>query len=108
MEILYGLITYTAVLFVLGGCILRKVSDILEKKRIKKYYEMIKNDAAFWQMKIEQTGMNITAWVIDEVTNKIEEKKIEKAIESNEQKEGNNKSKIMFDEFEGMNDEIII
>ena len=44
---------------------------------------MIKNDAAFWQMKAEQTGMNIADWIfekdlilekdLDKISDKIEE-----------------------------------
>lgn len=70
MENVYVLMAYIAMLIALVGCGLLKLSDILEKKRDEKYYRMIKDDAAFWQMKVEQSGMNVMDWMIEQGTNK--------------------------------------
>ena len=47
MDNVYVLVTYVAMLIALVGCGLVKLSDILEKKRDEKYYQMIRKDAAF-------------------------------------------------------------
>ena len=65
MENVYVLMAYVAVLMTLVGCVVAKVSDIFEKKRDEKYYRMIRDDAAFWQMKVEQTGINLTDMLMD-------------------------------------------
>lgn len=65
MENVYVLVTYLAALIGLVILGLLKVSDIFEQKRDRKYYEMIKEDTGFWQMKAEQTGMNIGDKIMD-------------------------------------------
>ena len=76
-ENVYVLVTYKALKNALESTGLIKVGDILEKIRDQKYYQMIKNDAAFWQMKAEQTGMNIADWILekdlDKMSDKVEE-----------------------------------
>lgn len=61
----YLLIGYFAMLVLAVGFILLKIEDILEKKRDRKYYQMFKEDAAFWQMKVEQSGLNIGELILD-------------------------------------------
>ena len=59
MENVYVLVTYLAILVLGVGAVLLKIGDIFEMKRERKYYQMWKDDAAFWQMKIEQSGSTI-------------------------------------------------
>lgn len=106
MENVYVLMAYVAILIALVGCGLLKVGDILEKKRDEKYYRMIKEDAAFWQMKIEQTAMNITEWILDEGIEKVMDKSMEYTKKMtdqllNEPKEADEEFKKEFDELDG-------
>lgn len=108
MENVYVLAAYVAILVALIGCVLMKVGDILEQKRTQKYYRMFKDDAAFWQMKLEQTGMNIVDGTIDKTMDKMVEmtKKLAGLTdESDEPKEADEEFKKMF---EGMEDDIVI
>lgn len=65
MENVYMLVIYLAVVIGLVGLALLKVSDIFEQKRDRKYYEMIREDADFWQMKAEQSGLTIGNSIMD-------------------------------------------
>lgn len=65
MENVYVVVAFIGLVIMAVGCVLLKVCDIFETRRDRKYYQMIKEDAAFWQMKIEQTGMNISDWITD-------------------------------------------
>lgn len=71
MENVYLLVTYLAAIIGLVGCGLISLSDILEKKRDEKYYQMIRQDAEFWQMKVEQTGVNLTDILMDRAVDKM-------------------------------------
>lgn len=93
----YLLIGYFAMLVLAVGFILLKIEDILEKKRDRKYYQMFKEDAAFWQMKVEQSGTTIGDNLVDKYFEGMAE-----AI--NEPKEDEELKKI----FDGMEDDIII
>ena len=77
MENVYVLVAYVGLVIAAVGCFLLKVGDIFETKRDQKYYQMIKEDAAFWQMKIEQTGMNIGDWLLDEGMDRMMDKTVE-------------------------------
>lgn len=106
MENVYVLMAYVAIIIALVGCGFLKVNDILEKKRDQKYYQMIKNDAAFWQMKIEQTAMNITDWLLDEGVKKVMEKSMEMTKKMTDQmfrepEKADEEFKKEFDELDG-------
>ena len=81
MENVYVLVIYLAVVIGLVGVALLKIGDIFEQKRDRKYYMMLKEDAAFWQMKIEQSGMNIADWIIEK---KADEEIINKQLNEEE------------------------
>lgn len=108
MENVYVLVTYVAVLIALVGCGLLKVGDILEKRRNWEYYQMIKDDASFWQMKVEQTGINVIDWMLDQGMDKmmkqVKEMTTQMMVDSGEPKEADGKFK---EEFEGLNDDWI-
>lgn len=55
----YVMVTYLAILTFAIGAGIVKLCFIFEEQGARKYYERLKNDAAFWQMKIEQSGMTI-------------------------------------------------
>ena len=106
MENVYVLMAYVAVLITLAGCVVVKVSDILEEKRDEKYYYMIKDDAAFWQMKLEQTAMNVMEWVLDEGIEKVMDKSMEMTKKMTDQmfrepEEADEEFKKEFDELDG-------
>lgn len=77
MENVYVLLAYVAALIALVGCGLLKVGDILEQKRDEKYYAAIKDDADFWQMRIEHTLKNTAEFVLDEGLDRIFNKTME-------------------------------
>lgn len=107
MDNVYVLVTYLAVVIGLVGVFLLKISDIFEQKRERKYYEMLKEDAAFWQMKIEQSGMTIAEWAIEKFieesfTDSFTESLVKK--EESEEKESEDKSEKKEDLFEGLDE----
>lgn len=104
MENVYVLVTYFVALIALVGCGLLKLGDILEKKRVEKYYNMVKEDAAFWQMKLEQSGITITDYYVVR-TEKNDEYPFES---SDEPKEADEKFKKIFEELDGLDEEITI
>lgn len=88
MDNVYVLATYLAAIIGLVGCGLIKLSDILEQRRDRKYYGMIRQDAEFWQMKVEQTGINLTDILMDRTMNKMKtEMRDMFNVESDEPKE---------------------
>lgn len=88
MNNVYALVTYLVVLIVIGGIVLEKVYDIFEKKRFQKYYEMIRENSGFWQMKLEQSGMTIGQYIFDHIMDELEAKElIENERRENELKE---------------------
>ena len=106
MENVYVLMAYVAVMIALVGCGLLKVSDILEKKRDEKYYKMIKDDAAFWQMKLEQTAMNVMDYILDDGMEKVMNKSMEMTKKMTDQmfrepEEADEEFKKEFDELDG-------
>lgn len=106
MDNVYVLMAYVAVLISLVGCGLLKVSDILEKKRDEKYYRMIRDDAAFWQMKLEQTAMNVMDYILDEGIEKVMDKSMEMTKKMtdqilNEPVKADEEFKKEFDELDG-------
>ena len=77
MENMYVFVLFVAMVIALVGVGLMKFGDLLEQRRDEKNYRMIREDAAFWQMKIEQTIMNSLEWVLDEGIDKVMEKSME-------------------------------
>ncbi len=62
----YVIVTYVAILtFAIGAGILW-LCFVFEDINDRKHYKRLKDDAAFWQMKIEQSGMNIVEYYEDE------------------------------------------
>lgn len=103
MDNVYVLVTYLALVIGLVGCGLMKLSDILEQRRDQKYYQMIRQDAEFWQMKVEQTGVNLTDILMDRAVDKMKtEMQDALKVESGEPKEAEKKSKE--DLFEGLDE----
>lgn len=88
MNNVYALVTYLMVLIVIGGIVLEKIYDIFEKRRFQKYYELVKEDSGFWQMKLEQSGMTIGQYIFDHIMDELEAKElIENERRANELKE---------------------
>ena len=79
MEFL--LLAYAASLAVLVGVILIHVYSSEKEKLYWKYYCWIKDDASFWQMKIEQSGENIGEMILNE------KMRIEEEIREDEDRE---------------------
>jgi len=106
MDNVYVLATYLAAIIGLVGCGLMKLSDILEQRRDRKYYEMIRQDAEFWQMKVEQTGVNLTDMLMDKAVDKMKtEMQDALKVESDKPKEVEQKdAKMKEDLFEGLDE----
>lgn len=63
----YLFVVFVASMFGLVGTVLIHFAHTLKKERDAKYYEMIKNDSAFWQMKLEESCETIVNQVIEEM-----------------------------------------
>ena len=72
----YLFVVFVASVFGLMGTVLINFANTLKKEREKKYYEMIKNDSAFWQMKLEESCETIVNQVIEELNFRNEMKEL--------------------------------
>lgn len=72
----YLFVVFVASVFGLVGTVLIHFAHTLQKERDAKYYEMIRRDAAFWQMKLEQSCEIIVDDVIDELNFRNEMKEL--------------------------------
>lgn len=79
----YLFVVFVASVFGLMGTVLINFANTLKKEREKKYYEMIRRDAAFWQMKLEQSCEMIVDEVIDELNFRSEMKELVKEDNKN-------------------------